>query len=328
MSGLRPEARDYVESVCPGARVEPMAHDASTRRFFRIRPAAGPSRVLMDYGAPFERETDDVRMARVFREAGLRVAEVIDARADAGCLLLEDLGEVLLASALAQAGPTPRGRELVERAVRLAARVATEGTQALRKSAETNRVRRLDAARFRFEMEFFLEHFVRGLRKVKAPTKLEPALFALADRAAAGPAVLCHRDYHGRNLMLLGDGELAMVDIQDAQWGPDSYDLASLLRDAYVEIDERWIDPMIERYLSALDDAPPLTAFRERFECVAAQRMLKALGTFGHQISAHGQTRYRDAAIRTLHRLRSLLPASAETRDLASLLTAANLLTP
>ena len=82
------------------------------------------------------------------------------------------------------------------------------------------------------------------------PDDLGRALHELADRAAASPRkVLCHRDFHSRNLMLPPDHSLAMVDIQDARWGPDSYDLASILRDAYIEMVISEIIPLIdERY--------------------------------------------------------------------------------
>ena len=93
-------------------------------------------------------------------------------------------------------------------------------------------------------MEFFLEHFADRFTELKIDSRLPAALTRLADRAAEAPhRVLCHRDFHSRNLMVTEDGSLAMVDIQDARWGPDSYDLASLLRDAYVDIPEHWIDP-------------------------------------------------------------------------------------
>jgi aminoglycoside/choline kinase family phosphotransferase len=175
-------------------------------------------------------------------------------------------------------------------------------------------------------MEFFLEHYAAGFRRVTASTELRATLHALADRAADTPQrVLCHRDYHSRNLMVRDDGSLAMVDIQDARWGPDSYDLASLLRDAYVDLDEDRIEPLIDLYLACLDVAPDAGAFRERFHTVAAQRMIKALGTFGYQAGSLGRERYTEPMPRTLERLRRLLPLHAGTRDVHAALAAAGL---
>jgi len=329
MTALRREVERYLDAVRPGSEAAPIVSGASIRRFYRVRTLEGPSLVLVDYGLPFEDETDDMRLGRVFREAGLPVAEIVDASAAVGCLLLEDLGDVSLASAMVDAG---RGKEaarhLLEQAVILAAQVAGRGTPVLARSDRKSGPA-LDAERFRFEMDFFLEHYAGGLRGCKSPpAELRDALYALADRAADTPRrVLCHRDFHGRNLMLPPGGGLAMVDIQDARWGPDTYDLASLLRDAYVDIDEAWIAPLVDLYRSALDE-PPAEGFGTRLDRVSAQRMIKALGTFGYQATVRHETRYRDAVTRTLHRLQGLLPAFAETRPLHALLTDAGLLEP
>jgi aminoglycoside/choline kinase family phosphotransferase len=212
-------------------------------------------------------------------------------------------------------------------AVELAAGVARSGTAALAASERATGPA-LDAERFRFEMDFFLEHYAEGLRGLSKPTtELREELYGLADRAATTPTrVLCHRDLHSRNLMILDDGSLAMVDIQDARWGPDSYDLASLLRDAYVEIDERWLEPLIEGYLRALADSPEPRAFRRRLDIVAAQRMIKALGSFGYLTVVKRMNRYLDAIPRTVARLERLLPFLDETRPLHTALTRSGLL--
>ena len=322
MPGLRQEIVDCLAEIAPGSRVVPIAGDASTRTFYRVLVPGAPSRVLMDYGAPFDAETDDEILTRIFRDAGLRVAQVLDRSGRAGCLLLEDLGERTLESALTGSSGAlrPEARELVERAVKLAARVAVDGSAAIARSDRRLRPV-LDAHCFRFEMDFFIKHYVRGLlRRERAPQGLREALHALAEAAAAGPRVLCHRDYHSRNLMLLENGELAMVDIQDARWGPDSYDLASLLSDAYVDLDTGWDEALIELYCSELDRTPA-AGFRKRLERVSAQRMIKALGTFGYQTTVRGKKRYLGAVPRTLQRLRRLLPEPPETQALYERLT-------
>ena len=186
----------------------------------------------------------------------------------------------------------------------------------------------LDSERFRFEMDFFLEHYARGLRAcADLPVDLGLELHALADRAADTPRkVFCHRDFHSRNLMVREGGELFMVDIQDSRWGPDTYDLASLLRDAYVEIDQAWIDPLVESYRTALGSPPPAGEFRARFDLVSAQRMLKALGTFGYQVTQRRASRFLEGIPRTLERLRALLPTVPGTGDLRRFLEESGLL--
>lgn len=303
----RAALRRRLDERYPAARLEPLAGDASTRSFTRIRPATGPSLVLMDYGRPFEGETDDVRLARVFLAAGLPVARVVEAWPEAGALVLEDLGDRTLESELATrdaAGPLP---DALGAAVDLAARIAAEGTPALAGSERADGPA-LDAERFRFEMDFFVEHWVGGALGGDGGPAAD-ALRDLAERAAAvTPSVLCHRDYHSRNLLLAPDDAPAMVDIQDARWGPLGYDLASLLRDAYVEISEGWVDAGVARFLAALPDGPDAQAFRRDLDLLAAQRMLKALGTFGYQSARLGRSGYLAGAPRTVERIRRTLP--------------------
>jgi aminoglycoside/choline kinase family phosphotransferase len=324
MTDLRDGLRRLIDDFFPGAGVAPMAGDASDRRFFRVSPPEGPPRVLMDYGKAFEDDTDDVVMTRVFEEAGLPVAAIVRACPDAGCLVLEDLGDLTLESAV-DAGTGDRD-SLYARAVELLVEIAGPGSEALARSPRA-RGPALDAERFRFEMDFFVEHFAGGLAGVSASPRLVAGLHDLADRAARAPVrVLCHRDFHARNLMVRPDGSLAMVDIQDARWGPDTYDLASLLRDAYLDVEEARIEGWIESYRSRLPNPPERGAFLERFDVVAAQRMIKALGTFGYQIGTLGRTRYGPSIARTVARLAELLPRSPRTAPLGPVLEEAGLL--
>jgi aminoglycoside/choline kinase family phosphotransferase len=323
VSGLRPELLANLERLHAGFRVETLPGDASTRRFHRLYLAEGGTRIVMDYGASFSGETDDVRLARVFESARLPVARVLDVLEEAGCLLLEDLGDLTLEQALERGG----GRRespgtLYARAVELAADIATRGTVSLAGSDRAGGPV-LDAERFGFEMRFFVEHFVQGFLGGPASPSMERALQALAVEVADHPRVMCHRDYHSRNIMVRGDGTLAMVDIQDARWGPDTYDIASLLRDAYVDLDETDVRESFERYVRLLPGDPDLEALRDRFRLVATQRMIKALGTFGYQIVRLGRDRYRDAIPRTLGRLERTLPSSPATRALYTELSSA-----
>jgi aminoglycoside/choline kinase family phosphotransferase len=320
LSPARPDLAAELAAAYPGARLEPLVGDASTRRFFRLRLPAGGTRIVMDYGAPFVAPPDDVPLAGLFRGAGLPVPEILDVRAATGCLVLEDLGDRTLEAALGAAGEGERER-LYASAVDLARAIARRGTPALAASPRAAGPA-LDAARFRFEMDFFLQHFGEGLRGRRTDRALRARLHALADAAAGSSApVLCHRDYHSRNLMVREDGSLAMVDFQDARWGPDTYDVASLLRDAYVEIDEGRVERMLTRFGGGED-------LRARFDLVATERMVKALGTFGYQAAARGNPRYLEGVPRTVARLRRTLAARPQLADLGALLEREGLLDP
>jgi aminoglycoside/choline kinase family phosphotransferase len=283
----------------------------------------GSTVVVMDYGEAFESVTDDVRLNRVFAAAGLRVARILEISGEAGCLVVEDLGDELVEKRWDDRPAERRG--LLERAIRLAADVAERGSPVLAAS-ERREGPALDVERFRFEMTFFTRHYVVDTLGLAPSPELARELAELAELAAAPPRVLCHRDFHSRNLLVLPGGELGMVDIQDARWGPDTYDLASLLRDAYIEVPEEWIDPAIRCYLERLSEPPPEPAFRDRFELVSAQRMIKALGTFGYQVTVLGRPRYESAISRVVGRLRRWQPRSRRTRRVLDTLIAERVL--
>ena len=123
---------------------------------------------------------------------------------------------------------------------------------------------------------------------------------------AAEPRVLCHRDYHSRNVMLSG-GELYLIDFQDARMGPDTYDLVSLLRDSYVDKPESDFDELVSHFVALKREGRPSVAtpeweaaFPTRFEMMALQRNLKALGTFGYQTTARSNPVYIQYVPRTL----------------------------
>ena len=118
--------------------------------------------------------------------------------------------------------------------------------------------------------------------------------------------MLCHRDYHSRNLMLSA-GDLYIIDFQDARMGPDTYDLVSLLRDSYVDLTEGTVDELIAHFVALRREGAPSTHdaaweadFRRRFDMMALQRNLKALGTFGYQTTVRGNPVYIQYIPRTL----------------------------
>jgi hypothetical protein len=118
--------------------------------------------------------------------------------------------------------------------------------------------------------------------------------------------VLCHRDYHSRNLML-HESQLYIIDFQDARLGPDTYDIVSLLRDSYVDLTEQTVDELIAYFLALKGLTGSEREFRRRFDVMALQRNLKALGTFGYQTTARRNPVYIQYIPRTLRYVRDNL---------------------
>jgi N-acetylmuramate 1-kinase len=173
-----------------------------------------------------------------------------------------------------------------------------------------------------------VKHFLEAYCGIAISPSVRAALIeeslVIADELAGEPRVLCHRDYHSRNLML-HDRQLYIIDFQDARMGPDTYDLASLLRDSYVDLSEERVDNLIRGYLK-LGGARSATAealgeYRCRFDLMSVQRNLKALGTFGHQTTARANPVYIQYIPRTLSYVRTNLeryPRFARFRELLS----------
>jgi aminoglycoside/choline kinase family phosphotransferase len=167
-----------------------------------------------------------------------------------------------------------------------------------------------DVEKLTWELAFFEKHFLEAYRGVVIPAPIRQALAeefgALVEQLAAEPRVLCHRDYHSRNLMYHLD-RLYVIDFQDARMGPDTYDLVSLLRDSYVDLPEHTVSELIAYFLALKGRTGSEREFRERFDRMALQRNLKALGTFGYQTTTRRNPVYIQYIPRTLRYVRDNL---------------------
>ncbi len=145
----------------------------------------------------------------------------------------------------------------------------------------------LDADLFRFELQHFCEHYLYRLCRIR-PTanqrqQLEAACERLCLRLQQEPQVLCHRDYHARNLLIQDGHRLTIIDHQDARLGPDTYDLASLIHDPYVSLPTSLAEELTHRFRAARPQQEQAGVFAERLDAMAAQRLLKAAGTYAAQ---------------------------------------------
>ena len=313
------------------ARLEPLAGDASDRRYFRLRPAGGPSRVLMFLAKPIDPPYEPFeRMAEFFALHRFPVPKVLESHPREGVIVLEDLGDESLQDHLrGAAGADPATwRRRYEEAVDLVVRLQRDGTRALTPEYPAYHFA-LDGMRLRRELGYFEEHYVRRLlgdplAGDAAADRLRRALDGLAERAGrSGDRVLCHRDFHSRNLMLPPGGSgLVMIDFQDARLGPRTYDLASLLCDPYVEVPVNLVAAMRERVLAGIGWAGREAELERDFAEVAAQRMLKAVGTYAGQATRFGVKRYLEYIPAALARARGALERLAEGDLLAELLGA------
>jgi len=285
----------YGEAV----RLARLAGDASNRAYYRLATGGG-SVILMVHEEPFrEHELPFLGVARYLAGIGAPVPEVLAAYPERGVLILQDLGDTLLQSYLV--GRPRRDVESVYReAIDLVALMQDRGTRELTPACVAYHAA-LDFEKFDWELRFFVQNYVERLMAapLSAPedAALRDWLRELARETSGQVPVFCHRDFHSRNL-ILHQRRLWMFDFQDARWGPRAYDLASLLRDSYVQLP----DDLVERLLGYYRELTgvPVEGLHSEFERTALQRNIKALGTFAYQATQRDNPVYLQYVPRTV----------------------------
>ena len=304
-----------------GARAMPLSGDASDRRYFRVLIRDEPSQVLAVHpgliafdALPF------VNVAQLLSAMPVPVPRILGHSDALGIIALQDLGDVTLQAHLG-AAPPGQHAALYRQAVALIATMQKRGAE-MASPAYTPYGVAFDVDKLMWELQFFLKHFLEAYRGAALTAGSREALTAefttIATELAGEPRVLCHRDYHSRNLMLHED-ELHIIDFQDARMGPDTYDVVSLLRDSYVDFEEAQVEELIAFFL-ALRGIADAVEYRRRFDLMALQRNLKALGTFGFQTTSRSNTVYIQYIPRTLSYARANLERDARFGRLRALL--------
>ena len=316
---------DTVKSKLPFrvklATVAPLAGDASNRRYFRLNLAGGPphSLVLMQLASPeaFKQSEEAVSGAASpvlelpyvnilshLAKADVPVPALYYYDQPAGLLYLEDVGDVTLAQAC-QDATSPDTPELYRDAVDLLVRLHLKATFPADPTCLAFG-RAFDVPLLMWEFDHFIEYGIEKRAGKVLPEKDRHAIRGemrkIAEVMAAQPRVFTHRDYHSRNLMVQ-DGRLRVLDFQDALMGPSTYDLASLLRDSYLSLDQDLIDELVIRYLEGRAKASaPLdrVTFLRLFDLTSVQRNLKAAGRFVYIAREKHNDRYLQHIPRTL----------------------------
>ncbi|GAB1367644.1 phosphotransferase [Azonexus hydrophilus] len=287
---------DWVAQRFPGQDVliVPASADASFRRYFRLSLPDGTTRILMD--APPEHEDcwPFIKVAALLAKAGLAAPRVLDQDLEQGFLLLTDLGRIGYLEAL------HADLSLADTLIRPV--LDTLVRWQLASSAAT--LPPYDAALLRRELELFPEWFIgRHLGVTLADNEkllLERSFKYLINAALNQPKVYVHRDFMPRNLMLVESEQAltpAIIDFQDAVYGPITYDVVSLFRDAFISWDEEQeIDWVVRYWEKARAAGLPVRAdfgdFWREYELMGLQRHLKVLGIFCRLKYRDGKDKY------------------------------------
>ena len=281
----------WLKRALPGTpfRIEPASADASFRRYFRIFLEGGGTRIAMDAPPEHEDSRPFIKVARMLREAGLHAPEVLAEDLSQGFLLLTDLGTTLYLQALKE------GREVD--------RLFGDASTALVKWQAASREGVLapyDEALLRRELalfpDWYLARHLGAELNAAQRDELEGVFRVILARNLAEPRVYVHRDFMPRNLMV-SEPNPGILDFQDAVYGPISYDIACLYRDAFVSWDEeRILDGTIRYWEKARRAKLPVPAdfadFWRDVEYMGLQRHLKVAGIFARLYYRDGKPLY------------------------------------
>ena len=277
--------------------------DASDRSYFRVSfkseaDQKNPhSLIVMQLKDPVsDSETDFTRTLKFLREIDLPAPELFHHDVAMGLLFLEDCGIRTLRE---QLNVFPESRaQLYRQAVELLFDMQTRATRMINSECPAYHVR-FDAEKLMWEFNFMLDHYVGGLcgspLESFAKKEVREVFSPLCELLAAQKLYFTHRDYHSRNLMVDGK-RLVLIDFQDARMGPCQYDLVSLLKDSYMQIDDSLLEELIDLYIRLKEKEEGREVDREEFcrifDGASLQRNLKAVGTFAYQSVEKKNNRY------------------------------------
>ncbi len=251
--------------------------DASFRRYFRVF-VNNDSYIVVDSPPNLIDIVPFIQLADSYSRQGIAVPKVIASDRDLGVMLLSDLGDTQLLSVL--------NKETLQQYYSEALGLLTDIAKVTQ--TQTGPLPKYDAAFVARELDIFCEWLALhhlGLAVDEVNIRTAGAFKVLTENAMSQPQAGMHRDYHSRNLMLQ-DGQLKVIDFQDAVIGPVTYDAVSLLRDCYI----RWPDSDVEllmqqHYQQCLNDKligadVSFAQYRRWFDLMGIQRHVKAAGIF------------------------------------------------
>jgi hypothetical protein len=267
----------------------PASADASFRRYFRASFADGSTKVVMDAPPQHEDCKPFLHVGKLFEDAGAHVPHVYAQDLAQGFLLLSDLGNITYLQALAG-----------DNAAQLYG-AATEALIKIQLASKENELPPYDEALLRRELNLFPDWYIAKHLGVtlsdKQQAKLEEVFKRILANNLAQPCLYVHRDYHSRNLMYVEDNNPGILDFQDAVYGPITYDLASLFKDAYIKWEEEEIMDWLVRYWekarkAGLPVREDFGEFYRDYEMMGVQRHIKVLGIFARLYHRDGKAGY------------------------------------
>jgi N-acetylmuramate 1-kinase len=260
--------------------LQPLAGDAGFRRYFRV--AGQPSLIAVDSPPEKEKNQAYIAVAMAFQRQGISTPRIFAVDFANGFFLLQDFGTCLLQPELTAEKPVATVLERYNQAEA----VLQEIQQV---APEPGVFPHYDRQDLQAEMDLFAQWFVAellGITLDQTEHQMLQKLFDdLIDSATEQPQVVVHKDFHSRNLMLLEDSSLGVIDFQDAVIGPITYDLVSLLKDCYLYLPADRVEQRALDYKRTLENEQRLDSMSDKdflccFDKMGLQRHIKVLGIF------------------------------------------------
>ena len=310
---------DWARSVldAPALTLEPASSDASFRSYWRTRHE-GESWIVMDSPPALEDPRPWLAIGERLAAAGLHVPAVRAKDLDQGFLLIEDLGNRLYLSELNEYNADALYGDAMDALLRMQTRMDYRDLPPFDREVL---VRGLEVM-----PEWFLSRHLGHTPSCGEWDVLEAAFGAIVRNALEQPRCFVHRDYHSRNLLIVGSNNPGVIDFQGALGGPVTYDLASLLRDAYIvwprERVEGWVDSYRQRLLDAgvIDAAVDTARFLRWFDLTGLHRHVRVLGQFYRLWYRDGKPGYLADVPRVYAYVVSVASRYPELADFAALL--------
>ncbi|MGK5088085.1 phosphotransferase, partial [Bdellovibrionota bacterium FG-2] len=241
--------------------VDRLPGDASTRRYYRVQ-SDSQSTILMRMESFAEKGADlpFLEVQRHLKSSGVDVPNVLDFDAERGFILLEDLGDVTMLRCLQDVASPEVERHLYQRVIDSLIHLQVYASPPLKTSNIEGYNLRFNEEKLLWEVHHTIEHFYESyLKRTISPADqkvMEEGFGEICKILAAEPVVLAHRDFHSRNVMVMPQkpmDRLVMIDFQDARLGPVQYDLASLLKDSYYQLEESEISFLLDYYVARFE---------------------------------------------------------------------------
>ncbi len=281
--------------------LSPINGDASFRRYFRTT-FNNTAYIIMDSPPITEPVQPFINSTERLLASGLRVPRIHHQNNELGCLVLDDFGNTDYLSRLNHETADTLYRRAIDALITLQEKTSVQDLPVFHR-------RHIESELMLFS-DWFLDKQC-GIKKANLNTAFEYLIDACLKQAY----VPMHRDYHSRNLMVLDNGGVGILDHQDIMLGPASYDLVSLIKDCYID----WPGNKVTDWLTYYLDCSSLNQsnFHQAFELTGVQRHLKAIGIFARLAHLYDKPNYLKYIPRTLKYVQHLADKEPNLRELA-----------